>query len=278
MLTLYRPSLYDAPRAASYAGRSIDTKPLDAENGAMYSEIDTGRIYRFDAENKIWIEQEGTPVGPSITVESITITENGTTTAPSGKAYSSVTVNVPGATEPYMEETYDANDNLTNVKMVGYTKVRDSMFSGCSNLTMVEMPNTITDIGNNAFYNCGKLALTSLPSGLKNIGDNAFQRCLALAITFLPDGLETIGGKAFYMNPKLSFTQIPASVKTIGALAFSYDNFTSITFLGTPTSISNDAFSSCDKLATINVPWVKGAVSGAPWGSSATVHYNYTGA
>ena len=58
MITLYRPSYYDAPRAASYAGRSIDTKPTDAENGAIYSEIDTGRIYRFDAENKIWHEKK----------------------------------------------------------------------------------------------------------------------------------------------------------------------------------------------------------------------------
>lgn len=33
--------------------------------------------------------------GPEITVEPITITQNGTTTAPSGKAYSPVTVNVP---------------------------------------------------------------------------------------------------------------------------------------------------------------------------------------
>lgn len=60
MITLYRPSYYDAPRASSLAGRSIDFKPITVENGATYNEIDTGRIYRFDAENKVWYEA---PVG-----------------------------------------------------------------------------------------------------------------------------------------------------------------------------------------------------------------------
>lgn len=56
MITLYRPSYYVSPRAPSFAGRSIDTKPMDVENGAVYREIDTGRVYRYDAENKRWYE------------------------------------------------------------------------------------------------------------------------------------------------------------------------------------------------------------------------------
>ena len=35
--------------------------------------------------------------GPSVTVEALTVTENGTTTAPSGKAYSPVNVSVPNS-------------------------------------------------------------------------------------------------------------------------------------------------------------------------------------
>ena len=56
MITQYRPAYYTAPRAASFAGRSIDVKPVDVANGSIYEEIDTGRIYRFDAENKLWME------------------------------------------------------------------------------------------------------------------------------------------------------------------------------------------------------------------------------
>ena len=58
MITQYRPANYTAPRASEFIGRSIDTKPVDVENGSVYTELDTGRIYRFDAENKVWIEQK----------------------------------------------------------------------------------------------------------------------------------------------------------------------------------------------------------------------------
>lgn len=56
MITLYRPANYTILRASEFTGRSIDYKPTNAENGATYTELDTGRVYRFDAENKIWIE------------------------------------------------------------------------------------------------------------------------------------------------------------------------------------------------------------------------------
>lgn len=62
MITLNRPSNYTNIRSTELAGRSIDTKPVDVENGSMYTEIDTGRTYRFDAENKVWIEHQSTPV------------------------------------------------------------------------------------------------------------------------------------------------------------------------------------------------------------------------
>lgn len=56
MITLYRPAGYDNPRAPEFAGRSIDTKPSNVENGASYIELDTGRVYRYDKENNRWIE------------------------------------------------------------------------------------------------------------------------------------------------------------------------------------------------------------------------------
>ena len=56
MITQYRPAYYDNPRAASLAGLSTDAKPVYVENGATYEEIDTGKTFRFDKENKVWYE------------------------------------------------------------------------------------------------------------------------------------------------------------------------------------------------------------------------------
>lgn len=224
MITLYRPSGYDSPRASSFAGRSVDDKPLDVENGSSFKEIDTGRVFRYDKENNLWIEQKSTGGGG-------------------------------GATEPYIEETYDADGNLIDAKMYGYTKVRDSAFPYCTNLAHVSFSEGLTSIGNFAFSGCESLALTSLPEGLTSIGNFAFEFCINLALTSLSKSLTSIGAGAFS----------------------SCTSLTSITFKGTPTTIASDAFDGCTNLTDIKVPWAEGAVANAPWGATnATITYNYT--
>lgn len=69
MITLYRPANYTNPRASEFTGRSIDTKPVDVENGSMFTEIDTGRAYKFDAENMVWYEYK--PTGAASEVKSV---------------------------------------------------------------------------------------------------------------------------------------------------------------------------------------------------------------
>lgn len=57
MITLYRAAYSDAIRVPQYEGLSTDDKPLDCDNGSEFKEIDTGKKYVFDAENKIWYER-----------------------------------------------------------------------------------------------------------------------------------------------------------------------------------------------------------------------------
>lgn len=101
MITQYRPSYYQAPRAPSFAGRSIDDKPLHVENGATFNELDTGRTFRYDKENNKWIEQEtSTPVKPSKPEQTKTVdlnmaSGNQTISPDEGKTLSSVTVTKP---------------------------------------------------------------------------------------------------------------------------------------------------------------------------------------
>lgn len=39
-----------------YRGLSTDTKPTDCINGAAFIEIDTGKVYLFDADAGTWNE------------------------------------------------------------------------------------------------------------------------------------------------------------------------------------------------------------------------------
>lgn len=59
--------------------------------------------------------------GGDITVQSLTVTENGTTTAPTGKAYSPVIVNVPASAVDTGTKNIISNGN--NQDVVGYAKV-----------------------------------------------------------------------------------------------------------------------------------------------------------
>ncbi len=61
-----------------------------------------------------------------------------------------------------------------------------SIFSNCSGLTSIEIPNSVTSIGEKAFYNCSGLASVTFPEGLINIGDNAFQYCPQLSCLNFP--------------------------------------------------------------------------------------------
>lgn len=106
MITQYRPSYYQAPRAPSFAGRSIDDKPLDVENGSTFKEIDTGRVFRYDKENNVWIEQKGaTPVQPAKPEQAKTVdlnmaTGNQTVLPDEGMTLSSATIIKPDTMIP----------------------------------------------------------------------------------------------------------------------------------------------------------------------------------
>lgn len=47
---------YTANGPASIRGLSTDTKPMNVPNGSDFFEIDTSKVYMFDAENAQWRE------------------------------------------------------------------------------------------------------------------------------------------------------------------------------------------------------------------------------
>ena len=124
-------------------------------------------------------------------------------------AISSIPSGGGGAKEPYIEETYDANGNLIDVNLVGYTAIRPYAFYSCRKLALTSLPSGITSIGNNAFSNCASLALTSLPSGLTSIGDNAFDGCTGLTSITFQGKPNSISSSAFNRCTNLKTINVP---------------------------------------------------------------------
>lgn len=42
---------------SEFYGLSSDEKPLNVDNASLFYEMDTGKIFMFDEENAVWLEQ-----------------------------------------------------------------------------------------------------------------------------------------------------------------------------------------------------------------------------
>ena len=168
----------------------------------------------------------------------------------------------------------------------GVTSICKYAFYG-TRLTSIEIPASVTSIGENAFRGCtnlgsvtfaegsqlesiGKLAfngtaLTSIeiPASVTSIGENVFLSCNSLASMAVEDG-NTVYDSRNGCNAIIEKSTntlifgcknstIPAGVTSIGESAFSGTGLTSIEIPASVTSIGDGAFASSD-LTSITIP------------------------
>ena len=87
--------------------------------------------------------------------------------------------------------------NTSIVLEEGTLVVADYAFSGCTGLTSVEIPNSVTNIGNYAFYGCTGLTSVTIPNSVTSIGGYAFQNCSGLRSVTIGSGVLSIGSDVF---------------------------------------------------------------------------------
>ena len=92
---------------------------------------------------------------------------------------------------------------------------------GCSSLTSVTIPNSVTSIGGGAFLGCGLTSVT-IPNSVTSIGEQAFKGCSDLTSVTIPNSVTSIGKYAFSGCSGLTSVTIPNSVTSIGDSAFYY--------------------------------------------------------
>ena len=144
----------------------------------------------------------------------------------------------------YWEGSYTSNDNLG-----------DHAFYGCTGLTSLTIPSSVTSIGDYAFYECCGLTSLTIPSSVTSIGREAFYCCCGLTSLSIPSSVTSIGYRAFFRCTGLTSLTIPSSITSIGVYAFS--NCTGLTSLSIPssvTSIGANAFSNCSGLTSLTIP------------------------
>ena len=125
------------------------------------------------------------------------------------------------------------------------TSIGDSAFRWCYSLESVAFGKNsqLMSIGKHAFYVCESLKSVAIPERVTSIGASAFADCLSLESITIPDSVTSIEESAFHNCPSLTSVTIPDSIKSIGAFAFAYcSSLKNITIPDSVTRINNDAF------------------------------------
>ena len=137
----------------------------------------------------------------------------------------------------------------------GTLGITGNAFWGCTNLTSITIPESVTCIGSYAFYGCSGLTSINIPEGVKVIDYGTFSGCSSLSSITIGNNVTRIGSYAFNGCMGLSSIVIPESVTSIGSSAFSgCSGLTSIKIPEGVTSIFDTAFSGCSGLTSIVIP------------------------
>lgn len=153
--------------------------------------------------------------------------------------------------DPHAEEV-KIPEKYRGLPVVG---VAHGAFSGCSRLTSIVLPETVTVIESDAFYGCSGLTEFVIPAGVTELGDGAFTNCKKLTSIVIPEGITVLEEALFMGNVGLESVTIPSTVTRIEDKVFyNCSSLTSLTLPEGLTEIGNSSFVDCSALAEISLP------------------------
>ena len=144
------------------------------------------------------------------------------------------------------------------------TEIPAKCFSGCSALTEISLPQTVTGIGSEAFSGCSTLKRIGLSSSLKTIGYAAFSGCKVLENPVLPEGLLEISANVFEGCEAITKLTLPQSLTGLGMRAFTGTAIEEIILPPKVTTLELNQFANCHSIKHIEV---QGEVTEVPIGA-----------
>jgi hypothetical protein len=154
--------------------------------------------------------------------------------------------------------TFGSGVNGISSSATGDTR---GFFTGCTGLTSVTIPNSLTFIGDSAFRNCTSLVFT-IPNTVRHIGSGAFVGCSLMTNVTIPSSITSIGGP-FDSNIITDIT-INTNIFFANGVSNYFYNWQNLksAILGTgvkgissaPTGDTRGFFAACTKLTSVTLP------------------------
>lgn len=132
-------------------------------------------------------------------------------------------------------------------------------FLSCKNLSSIDIPDTVTELGAYSFQYCTGLTYAHIPGSLSSIPGNTFNRCTNLSTVQIDEGIVQLGTNAFIYSGLLSI-ELPKSYIGQGGLGRCIAECKQLTSFSAPECevISSTQFFRGDSNLTIlDIPKVK---------------------
>lgn len=147
--------------------------------------------------------------------------------------------------------SFDELQYFTGLTAIGTADTNaTAWFYGCTALTSVTIPSTVTRIRGYAFYGCTHLAHVGSLTNVTIIGTYAFYNCAALRIEVSCPNLTSIGASALRLSGITKILDLGSITTTNTYLCSNCENITEIHIPATCTTIGRCAFETSNETAT----------------------------
>lgn len=137
------------------------------------------------------------------------------------------------------------------------TAIGDEAFLNNKTMIHVLIPDSVTSIGESAFEGCTSLLSVSIPDSVESIGQSAFEGCTSLGYAYLPNNVKytVIESSLFRECSVLKEIELPDSIIKIGAQAFEECHLLEqVSFNEKITLIDYEAFKDCESITDLVLP------------------------
>ena len=149
----------------------------------------------------------------------------------------------------------EGNGSFVSIDGVLYTKDVTEIVWCPASKTGIDIPESVTVIGDGAFAGCGQIKDFAIPKNVTRIGATAFMEFNTLTDLVIPDGVEYIGRTAFSHISTLKTVKIGSGLKSISTgLFIGCKSLAELTVPEGVTEIEKGAFKDCSSLKTITIP------------------------